>query len=275
MKIDVPENINLHIPEKYILTVYVHPEKFSFSLHCPDDPGSYFFYKIDSTEQADTFSLFKDLFFDNEFFTFPFQRTCLLVFSPLFTYVPNAIYSDKYKEDFIKFIFSEKEEKFLDHSISLPKVRVLYPISETVYDFFDRSFNRPEFIHHSTPLITYFYDPNVKHKNRRMIINVHENGIDVLCFSRKSFVLGNHFPCEKIGDAIYYILYTWKQLKMDQNADSLCITGAHRLNEALVNELKPHIQQICSEPLPGEYRFEDIDAKNIPFELITFSSCGS
>jgi hypothetical protein len=274
MKINIPDTINLHTPEKYILTVYVHPEKFSFSLHCPDDPESYFFYKIDSAEQTDAFSVFKDLFFEYDFFAYSFQRTYVLVFSSLFTFVPNAMYSDQYKDDFIRFIFSEKEDKFLDHSISLPKLQVLYPISETVYDFFIRSFNHLEFIHHLTPLITYFYDPDTKYKNRRMIINMHEKGVDIVCFSRQLFILGNHFPCEKFQDAIYYILYTWKQLKMDRYTDLLYVSGAYEQNEELIRELKLYIQQVCPKPIPEECWF-DTHTQNIPFELAIFSLCES
>jgi hypothetical protein len=274
MKINVPDTISLHNPEKYILTVYVHSEKFSFSLHCPDDPESYFLYKIDATEQTDAFSVFKDLFFENDFFTYPFKKTYILVFSSLFTFVPNAMYSDQYKESFIRFIFSEKEDKFLDHSISLPKLRVLYSISETVYDFFIRSFNHLEFIHHLTPLITYFSHSDAKYKNRRMIINMHEKGVDIVCFSRQSFIFGNHFPCEKYQDAIYYILYTWKQLKMDRYSDVLYVSGLYEENKELIKELKLYIQQVCPKPIPEEYRF-DPHAKNIPFELAVFSLCES
>ena len=132
MKIDIPDSINLNIPGRYILTVYVHPDKFSFSFHCPNDPESYFFCKINSTEQIDAFSTFKDLFFENDFFNYLFKKVCVLVFSPLFTYIPDKIYSDQYKEDFIKFIFSEKEEKFLDHSIPAVKAKVIFPVSEKI-----------------------------------------------------------------------------------------------------------------------------------------------
>ncbi|MDR1631386.1 MAG: DUF3822 family protein [Dysgonamonadaceae bacterium] len=275
MKIDIPKTINLNTPGKYVLTIYVHPEKFSFSFHCPDEKGSYFFYKINSTGQSDAFSVFKDLFFENEFFAYPFQKTCVLVFSSLFTYIPDAIYSDKYKTDFIKFIFSEKEEKMLDDSVSSAKLKILYPVSEDVYDFFIRSFNEPEFVHYSAPLIAYFLSPDIKHKKQQMIVNVHEKGIDVLCFSRESFLLGNHFPCEKFQDAVYYILYTWKQLKMNRFSDSLCVTGERFQNEELIKKLWLHIQHVHPEPIPHKYRFEAIGAGNIPFELAVFSLCES
>ncbi|MDR2621706.1 MAG: DUF3822 family protein [Dysgonamonadaceae bacterium] len=274
MKIELPDNINLGIAERYILTVYVHPEKFSFSLHCPDDLESYFFYKIDSTEQNDAFSIFKDIFFENDFFNYPFQRTCILVFSPLFTYVPNAIYSEKYKEDFIRFIFSEKAEIVLDHDVPLAKLRVLYPVSEAVYDFFIRSFNEPEFVHYSAPLIIYFYSPDIKQNQRQLIVNMHEKGIDIFCFSQKSFLLGNHFPCEKFQDALYFILYTWKQLKLKRFTDSLYVAGELHQSKELIDSLRLYLQQVHLEPLPDIYRFGIPGTNNLPFELAIFSLCG-
>ena len=273
MKIDIPDSINLSIPGRYILTVYVHPEKFSFSFHCPDDPASYFFYKIDSTEETDAFSIFKDLFFENDFFNYSFQKTYVLVFSPLFTYIPNDIYSDKYKEDFIRFIFSEKEEGFLDCSVPAAKLRVLYSVPEEVYDFFIRSFNEPEFIHYSAPVITYFCSTKTKYKERRMFINVHPKGIDIFCFSQKSFLFGNHFPCEKFQDAVYYILYTWKQLKMDRFNDLLYVTGERDQNEELLTKLQLYIQHVRPKSIPSKYQFEIIDTSKVPFELAIFSLC--
>jgi hypothetical protein len=274
MKINVPEKINLNTPEKYVLTVYFHPEKFSFSFHCPDERDAYFFYKINPAGQSDAFSVFKDLFFDNEFFTYPFQRTCILVFSSLFTYIPDAIYSDEYKADFIKFIFSEKEKKILEDSVSSAKLKILYPVPETAYDFFTRLFNKPEFIHYSKPLIAYFLSPDIDHKERQMTVNVHEKGIDILCFFQRSFLLGNHFPFEKSEDAVYYILYTWKQLKMDRFSDLLHVTGKHSQNEELIKKLRLYIQHVHPRPIPHEYRFETT-SMSIPFELAVFSLCES
>lgn len=108
-----------------------------------------------------------------------------------------------------------------------------------------------------------------------MIVNVHEKGIDVLCFSRKTFLLGNHFPCEKNRDAIYYILYAWKQLKLDRFADSLFVTGTPPLNEELVQNLRLYIRHVYQGRFPKKKRFENINAGNIPFELAAFSLCES
>ena len=271
MKINIPDNINLKIPGRYILTIYVHPDNFSFSFHCPKDPSSYFFYKIDSTEQTDSFSEFKDFFFDNDFFTYPFLKTFVLFFSPLFTFIPNKIYSNERKDDFIKYIFSEREELFLDCSVPLTKLKILYPVSKEFFDFFTRSFYTPEFVHYSAPMINYFNYLDTKDKNRRMIINVHKRGIDIFCFLKKKFLFGNHFLCDKSEDAIYYILYTWKQLKLNQFTDLLYFTGELDANKELVKKLQPYIQNIRLEPIPAGYPFEFFNEKTIPFELAIFS----
>ncbi|MDR0769373.1 MAG: DUF3822 family protein [Dysgonamonadaceae bacterium] len=262
MKINIPDNIDLHVPNRYILTVYVHPEKFSFSLHCTNSLESCFFYKVDTAGQTDAFSAFKDLFFDNDLFALSFQKTCILDFSPLFTYVPDAIYSEKYKEDYIKLIFSERTGVFLDHAVPAAKLRVLYPVSEPVHNFFVRSFDAPEFVHYTAPLITHFHSPDIKRNRRQMIVNTHEKGVDVFCFSKKLFLLGNHFPCEKRQDALYYILYTWKQLKLDKFADSLLVAGNPSRDIELIDTLRLYLRHV--HPAPPIIPDADI---TIPFEM--------
>ena len=152
-------------------------------------------------------------------------------------------------------------------------VKILYPVFEDIYDFFIRSFNEPKFFHYSAPIITYFRSIDKKRKEQRMIINVQEKGVDIFCFFRKSFLFGNHFPCEKVEDALYYILYTWKQLKMNRFTDSLTVTGKYNQNAELLEKLRLYIQQVDLEPVPATYQFENIDTNNIPFEMALFSLC--
>jgi hypothetical protein len=193
----------------------------------------------------------------------------------LFTYIPDNFYSEINKEDFIHLVFSEKEEKFLDHSVPIAKTTVLYPISNEVYNFFLHAFNEPDFIHYSAPLITYFYPTNITNKERQMIINFHKKGVDIFCFSNKMFLFGNHFPCDKHQDAMYYVLYTWKQLKMNQFVDSIHVTGEYEENEEFIENLQLYIQHVYPDPIPAKYQFEIIDPNELPFEMAVFSLCES
>ena len=273
MKILLPENIDLNYPKRYILSIRIHPEQYSFSLYNPIDDGSYFYQVIEGDKHQDAFTNFKNVFFENDFFTLPFRKQIILNYSPAFTYVPSLIYRDKDKESYFKFLSSEHSLKILDHQLQSSELTVLHQLPEEVYDFFHRSFVQPEFFHHTAPLIAYFQERSKVVSASQMIVNVHRKGLDIICFSRTKFVLGNHFPFQQIEDAIYYILFTWSQLKFNQTRDFIYIAGDQSAKKPLMEKLKLYIHNIIPVNITPEAHFDRIDTHSIPFEHAALSLC--
>jgi len=272
MKINFPENINLAHPERYILTIYIHPEKFSFSLYNPVDDGSYFYYEIENG-QTDAFSAFKEMLFENEWFSLPFRRVYIINNTSAFTYIPTLIYRDKDKKDYMKFLFSENNGRILSHSLQIAEVTILHQLPENIYEFFQRSFVNAEFIHHTASLIAYFQERSKTVNANKMIVNKNGNGLDILCFSRGKFLLGNHFTCNRPEDALYYILFTWKQLDFNQQEDFIYLAGDISSKKELLEKLKLYIHNIIPVNIVPEEHFDRIDTNAIPFELAALSLC--
>jgi hypothetical protein len=272
MKIRFPQNIALSNPERYFLTIYIHPDRFSFSIDNPSDAGSFFYHEVMEGKNADAFSNFREFFFENDFFTFAFGKIRVMNNTSVFTYVPSVIYEEKYKNDFMKFLFAENTGKILSHTVR-NEITVLHQIPEETYNFFSRSFINPEFIHHSAPMIAYFLEKSKLSPTKQMLVNKNGNGLDILCFSKGTFLLGNHFPCEHLQDAVYYTLFIWKQLKFNQLKDSLHIVGDAVSKGELSNLLGTYICHVIPFDLASETHFEQIDTENIPFELIALKLC--
>ena len=269
-----PGERNIKHPDRSILTIYTDPEQFSFSLYDPKEAGSYFYKELFGENQTDAFSVFKDAFFDNTFFSLPFRKVWIMNRTPIFTFIPNILYSDNSKEDFLDFLFSERQGITLSHPISYSGVNVLYQLPEDIYLFMLRSFSKPAFIHYSAPLISYFWEKVKKANVRRMVVNLQKKGLDIFCFSDESFLLGNYFPCSGLSEAFYYILFTWKQLKFNQSTDYLHITGNTVFREELIYKLAPYLRHIYCLSIFPEIHFEEVETDRIPFELAALSSCG-
>ena len=261
-------------PDRLFLTIYLGPEEISFSMYDPEEKGSFFYKELTDENQTDPFTIFKDAFFDNTLFSLPFRKVLIMYRTPVFTFVPDEIYKDGNKEDYLQFLFPENQEVILNHAITYAGVNVLYQIPEDVYQFMLRSFSTPDFIHYSTPLITYFLKKVEKADISRMVVNLQKKGLDIFCFSGETFLLGNYFPCNNLTEAVYYILFTWKQLKLNQMNDFLHITGNTVSMEDLIKKLKPYLKNIYSLSVFPEIHFEGVEAEKIPFELAAISSCG-
>jgi hypothetical protein len=262
----MPENIDLCCPEKYVLTFYLHPEQYSFLLFCPTDAESLYYSKAREKKTQDAFASFKEFFFENDFFTLPFQKIYVINHTPDFTYVPNWIDAGKYREEFMQYLFSEKEGKILHQSVSSPDIQILHRIPEKVYDFFVRSFDKLDFFHHTAPLIAWSLTKSRTTNVRRMFINMQEKEMDIFCFSGNDFLLGNHYRFDRLQDAVYYILFTFKQLKYSQLGDFIHIAGNISSGKDLAEDLKLYIQHIIPETIPINLSASE----NIPFELAAF-----
>jgi len=269
-----PGDRNIKHPDRSILTIYTDAEQFSFSLYDPKETGSYFYKELSGENQTDAFSVFKEVFFNNAFFSLPFRKVWIMNRTPIFTFIPDSIYNDNSTEDFLDFLFSERQGITLSHPISFSGVNVLYQLSEDIYRFMIRSFSQPVFIHYSAPLIAYFWEKVKKAGVRRMVVNLQGKGLDIFCFSDETFLLGNYFPCSGLSEAFYYILFTWKQLKFNQSNDYLHITGNTVFREELIYKLAPYIRHIYCLSIFPEIHFEEVETDRIPFELAALSSCG-
>jgi hypothetical protein len=261
MKIQIPENINLNnCSEQFILIIKIHPERFSFFLYNPVEKPAYFYYRIPKNKPSDAFSCFRDVFFDNEFFTLPFKKVFILNYTPAFTYVPALLFEEKDKEEYMRFLFSENTGKILCQTIQKPDMVVIHEMPEEIYEFFQRSFVDGRIIHHTAPLIAYFQNKGQLVNGNRMIINKQDKGMDILCFSRDTLLLSNHFTCSQLSDEVYYALFIWRQLKFSQLKDFIYVME----NETgLVERLKNYVRNV----VPVDW----IEA--VPFEITALTLC--
>jgi len=274
MNMNFPDETIIGNPARSTLMIYTDPEHFSFSVYDKNRKGSFFYEEIPGDNRFSPFSVFKRMFFNNNFFSLPFRKVLFMYRTPVFTFVPSSIYDEKYKEDFLKFHFPENRGIALSHNILNTEINVLYRVPEDVCQFMLKSFIKPEFIHHAEPLITYFLDKAKTTNNNRMIVNLEEYGMDILCFSRGTFLLENYFRFDGLTEALYYILFTWKQLQFNQIYDGLFITGNATFKKELISRLAYYLEQVNHLDLPYAGHFEGINPDKIPFELAALSVCG-
>jgi len=264
---------NLDHPEQSILTIYTGPEQFSFSIYNPEERGSCFYEELSPDHPIDAFSAFKDAFFEYSFFSLPFRKVRIMNRTPMFAFIPQSMYKDNCGSDFMEFLFSNQQGILLSNSVSSAGITVLYQLPEDVHQFMIRSFEEPEFIHYSTPVISCFLSKSKQFNGCQMVVNLQKNGLDIFCFSKKTFLLGNYFPCKRLSEALYYILFTWKQLRFNQLNDYLHIAGNSVFKDELIKKLTPYLQQIHTAAISPEIQFEGVNTGNIPFELAALSLC--
>jgi len=271
MKIDIPPPIDLTHPENCCIALLLHPERYSFLLYSATDSEVYFFAEDQPEHLSDALASFKDWYFENDFFSFSFKRVSIITHTNDFTYLPNEIDPEKYAEEFLGYILTDNGGVALHNRVAGCGFSVAYRLPEAVYDFFTRSFEAPEFIHYTVPLIEYFAPKSKTAGAKTMVVDMLYGDITLLCFESDKLLLCNQYQTNRIQDAVYFILFTWKQMKFNQLSDFILLSGNASDNSELTEKLGCFIQNTLSEPIPTGYDSEH----KMSFSLAAFAALNS
>ena len=273
MEIQFPEIIDINHPERLIFTLKAASDQFSFSLYDPVVDGSFFYCEVPTERDTDAFSSFKQFFFDNPFLASSFRKVYIINAYPEFTFVPELLYKEEDVESLFEFNISHSIGKILSQKLRQPSVVTLHKMPEEVYQFLNRSFSNAKFVHHLSPLMVYFQDKNKTTNASQFIVNLNDKQLDILCFSEGNFLLGNSFQISQMQDAVYYILFAWKQLKLDQIRDYIYIAGDKQQKMALMKEIQAYIHNIIPVNIPPMAHFSGVETQNIPIVFLSLTLC--
>lgn len=79
---------------------------------------------------------------------------------------------------------------------------------------------------------------------RRMFAYFHDKCLDICSFEQRRIHFANVFDAQHAHDAMYYILFAWKQLGMRQKGDELFIAGEMPHGEWLLQKLESYIAHV-------------------------------
>ena len=263
---NLPEKFDLSSTEEYVLAFEVSNEMCSFLIYDPVEGESLFYHAIEKKMSEDTFFAFENFYYENEFLSSSYHKIFVVNNTAEFTFIPSDVFSEKKKDEFFSFNLLENEDKVLVQTLRKPEIILLHSISEKVFDFFSRTFLNVNFIHHLSPLISYFSERTRVGNTHKLIVNMQNKGLDVLYFTPSGeFVFANHFKYNHLNDVVYYIFFIWKQFNLNQLKDFIYVVGNSSLKSDLIKQIQKYVQYV----FPVDITSSDF----IPFELLSLTSC--
>jgi len=271
---ELPEQIKLSAIEKNILIVEISNEMCSFSMYNPIEDGSFFYHEIEKNFDDDAFSSFENFYYENEFLTTSFRKIFIINNSPDFTFVPTNVFDEREKNNFFKFNFLKTDSKVLIQNLRKPELTILHGMPKKVVDFFNRIYANHQFIHHFSPLLSYFSERTKLGNANRLIINLQNKGLDIMYFAPSGdFIFANHFKYNQLSDAIYYIFFIWKQFNLNQLKDYIYIVGNSYQKPDLIKQVQKYVHNVFPVNITPSEHFFGVDTQRIPFEISSLTLC--
>ena len=92
---------------------------------------------------------------------------------------------------------------------------------------------------------------------RRLFTYFHDKAVDIFCFEQHRIRFANSFQVTHAHDALYYTLFTWKQLGMNVSEDELHVLGNMPHEDWLMERYKAYVKNVN---INGNARKDDLKA---------------
>ena len=162
----------------------------------------------------------------------------------LFTLVPNQYFSEDKLSEYLNFNIKTLATDFIAfddiESINAKNVYVPYI---NINNYLFQNFGEFEYKHHLTIFIEKLISLNNSNE-KKVYVNVSKENFDIVVIQNKQLEFSNSFYFESKEDFIYYILFTFEQLKLDTEEVKLYFTGDIELESEIYNITYQYIRNV-------------------------------
>ena len=120
------------------------------------------------------------------------------------------------------------------------------------------------------PVWSYLHHRNFIGNKRKLFVHFHDGRMEVFSFERNRFIFTNSFEAKHSKDEVYFILFVWKQLALDQKKDELYLSGSITAQEKLTSALRLYVEKVSViNPAADFNRAPLTQVHGITFDLLT------
>lgn len=264
----LPENIDLAHSEKYMLSIRLLPNGFSFCIYLPGDPEVFFFKETSFGSRLSYLESVKKMVFDLGFLSQVFRKTEVVVVSDRFTLVPAPLFEAKEAKEVFRFNFlCEGDEDILHNWLCDGTLSLIFGLDEELHAFLLRSLWNPVFTHEMGRLIPFFMAHGKDHGRKRCYVDFQDAMAAVVCFDGDKLLSANVFSYRDASDALFYIVGVWEKHGFDQMADFLYLSGATENPRHSVDVLRKLIKNVRDTDFEMETIAAGQDVSTSPTDL--------
>lgn len=164
---------------------------------------------------------------EDEMFGKSFKSVEILFGSRRFTLVPQAFYGRASIEKYLWFnVGPEKGSIVVRNPLTMAECSLLYDIPQNLHDYLVGKYPKVTIKHNLVPLIEKSLRKNKPNGERsQMHLNFFRDHFEMVIINGSKLILANSFSYRTDRDILYFVLYTYDQLKLAADSCELIIHG--------------------------------------------------
>ena len=185
--------------------------------------------------------------------------------------IPIDEYQQEDQETLYHHAFTHHQgDKILSTVLPSLSAVMLYSMNKDLLQVIEDHFPDVRYTHVCASVWQHFHRRSFTGMNRKLYGYFHDKKVDIFAFTQNRFRFYNRFDTNNPQDAVYFLLYVWKQLGMDQQKDELYICGQLPEEQTLIENLQKYLRKAYTVNPSAEFNRAPLtQIKGMPYDLIT------
>ena len=250
---------------QYILSIQLCLDGFSF-LICDSISNKFIYlkhkpYGSDSDITDQTLKYLKT----EELLNLSYKKVIILYDLSPSTCVPEVIYEEGQKELFYTKNYRKNKNSLVrsDKSDALNYISV-YAMDERIQNRLEQQFSNPLIVHNNTVKNCSFSATTESF----IKLTIRQNRFSISAYKNNSLLLANSYSYQNDDEFLYFFLYCFNQLKLDQMKTIVEIDGIVPKHASLVKQLERFIKNVTFAGWPEAFNFAN-DFYDLPSHYFT------
>ena len=212
----------------------------------------------------------REAFKESDLLTRGYQRAQALVDSPVLM-VPIQEFDEDDKEALYHHAQTGMEGSVVLHSV-LPDLNAVavFAINKDLKMVVDDHFTDVRYVHLVQPVWSLLHQRSYTGVHRKLYAYFHDRRLEVFGFDKSRFRFCNTFDAVHSRDAVFFILYAWKQIGLDAQQDELYVVGDIPDREWVLEALRTYCRKTyVINPVAEFNRAPVTQIQGMPFDLQT------
>lgn len=172
-----------------------------------------------------------------------YQRVMIMVDAPVLM-VPVDLYQEEDKEMLYSHSYPSRKQNLVLSNV-LPDLNsvALFDINRDLKVVIDDHYPQAQYVCCMVPVWRHLHQRSFTGIRSKLFGFFHDQRLEVFSFQQNRFKFCNSFDAQHIHDSLYFLLYVWRQLNLQQEHDELHLAGDIPEKEQLLDELRKYLKR--------------------------------
>ncbi len=208
-----------------------------------------------------------------------YQRVMVMIDSPVLL-VPVNLYDEQEQETLYYHSFPAHHSPLAAHhspvtilASVVPDLSsvALYAVNRDLKTVIDDHFPQANYLCAMVPVWHQLHQRSFTGVRSKLFGYFHDQRLDVFSFQQNRFKFHNSFDASHRADSLYFLLYVWHQLNLQQEHDEMHLVGDIPEQQTLLEELHQYLRRAYVISPSADYnRSPATQIEGMPYDLMTY-----